>query len=344
MNAGDLAAQLGAELIGDKDLPITSIRPIQEPASGTLSFLASPRYEEHLYDSVNRVILVPADFTVKRETGATLIFVADVYESWALSLALLQSPPTVDWGVHPSAIVSETAVCHDRVSVGPYSVIEADVQIGEGTVIMDQVKIGRDVRIGEECMIHPGVKIYNGCILGNRVVIHANAVIGSDGFGFAMTPKGYVKIPQVGHVEIEDDVEVGANACIDRAGVGRTRIGKGSKIDNLVQIGHGALIDEHVAIAAQAGISGSAQIGKGSQLGGQSGVAGHITIAPGSRIQAQSGIAGNIDRPGLKWYGSPVLSYFGFLRSYNLFKKLPELLKRLENVERIIRRSSEDID
>ena len=227
----------------------------------------------------------------------------------------------------PSAVIGESVTIH------AFAVVGQNVRIGDGCEIHSHVQICKEVRIGSQTKIHSGVKIKNRVVIGDRCIIYSNAVIGSEGFGHAFTQGTYEKIVHQASVIIEDDVEIGSNTCIDRGSVRDTIIRKGAKLDNLIQVAHGVEIGENAAIAAQTGISGSSTIGSGSLLGGQVGVAGHVSVAPNTKVQAKSGIASDIKIEGQKWYGYPVLSYFHYLRSFSLFKRLPELLDRIRKLE-----------
>ncbi len=281
-------------------------------------------------------VLIDDEDMISAGANVQYIVVSEVYEAWQQIKKQLYTSSEKASGVSSKSEISPSVSIGDRVSVGAFTVIGERCQIGRDTVISDQVYIASDVSIGDRVLIYPGVRILQGTQIGSDVIIHPNAVIGSDGFGYYMKDGSYHKISQQGRVVIEDQVEIGANTCIDRASIGDTIIRRGAKLDNLIQIAHSVELGEHVAIAAQAGVSGSSKIGAGSQLGGQSGVAGHIKIAPGSRIQAQSGVSGHITTPNRKWYGYPIIEYWQYMRSYAIFKKLPELKKRIEELEKRI--------
>jgi UDP-3-O-[3-hydroxymyristoyl] glucosamine N-acyltransferase len=263
--------------------------------------------------------------------------VKNVYEAWSTVAKLFSTENSLVASIDSLSSVDVSASINDNVSIGRFSIVGPHSVIGTGTEIMAQVYIGSYVRIGKNVKIYPGVRILNETVIGDNVIIHSNTVIGSDGFGFSFSQGKYSKIAQTGNVIIEDDVELGANVCVDRAAIGSTIIRKGSKLDNLIQVAHNVEIGEHVAIAAQAGIAGSSKIGNWVQLGGQSAISGHISIAAGSQIQGQSGVTGDIKIPNKKWYGYPVLNYWNYLRSYAIFKSLPELKAKIDQLEKRIK-------
>ncbi len=238
-------------------------------------------------------------------------------------------------GISERADVHPFATLGKGVSVGTFSILDEGSKIGDNTVLHPQVFVGKNVEIGKDCILYPGVKIYDRCKIGDHCVLHANVVIGSDGFGFAAQPDGrYSKIPQIGNVVLEDDVEIGANTTIDRATLGSTIIRKGVKLDNLVMVAHNVEIGENTVVAAQAGFAGSTKIGQQCRIGGQTGFVGHIDVAEGTQVQAQSGVAASVKKPGTAIYGSPALQYNNYLRSYAIFKKLPDLYKKIIALEK----------
>lgn len=323
-------------------LTIDTFSKIEDNIPATITFFANAKYERYLYNNCHRAIIVPFDFSPKKPITATLIKVSHVYEAWRKVLNQFGQTTEISALIDPSASVSHDSVLYSNVSIGKYAIVGSHTIVKSDTIIMDQVFIGNNVLIGSRVTIFPGVRILDHCIIGDDVIIQCNTVIGSDGFGYSYEDSTYVKIPQKGNVVIEDQVEIGANVCIDRATLGSTVIGRGSKLDNLIQIAHNVVIGKNVAIAAQAGISGSSSIGSGAQLGGQSGVAGHITIAAGSRIQAQSGVSGDIRIANKKWFGYPVIEYWNYLRSYAIFKSLPDLKRKVEELEKRITQLSAD--
>lgn len=334
-SAQELATILQADIEGNPQVKVNRPSKIEEGGTGSISFLANPKYESHLYTTTASVVVVDRNFKAREAVNTTLLRVDKVYESFARLLAFYdQAVQARPQGVAEQAFVHPSAQLADNVAVGRFTTIERDAVIEEGVVIFDHVYIGANVHVGTGSILFPGVRVMHQCELGKHCVLHANVVIGSDGFGFAPNESGeYQKVPQVGNVVVEDHVDIGANSTIDRATMGTTRIGKGVKLDNLVQIGHNVEIGAHTVIAAQTGIAGSTKIGKHCRIGGQVGFVGHVNIADGTQIQAQSGIAGPIEEPNKAWFGSPAIPYRDYIRSYAVFKKLPDLYRQLHRLE-----------
>lgn len=337
LSARELAEFLDGTVEGDPEVKVSRPSRIEEGGAGTISFLGNSKYEEYAYTTTASILLVSQSFEPRQAVSATLLRVEDVYGAVARLLERFGSDN------HEPAIVSELAFIHpdatlgDNIAVGPFSVVEAGTRIGNGCRIKAQVFIGKRVKLGENVTLYPGARILDDCEIGNNCIIHSNVVIGSDGFGFAPQEDGtYKKIAHVGRVVVEDNVEIGANTAIDRATMGATYIRKGVKLDNLIQVGHNVDIGENTVIAAQSGIAGSTRIGKSCRIGGQVGFVGHIEIAAGTQIQAQSGIASPIKKPGQAFFGSPAIDYKNYIRSYAVFKKLPELYKKIQELERQI--------
>jgi len=335
LSAGALAQLLNGSVEGNPDVLVDRPCKIEEGEPGAISFLGNLKYEEYAYTTQASILLVDRDFKAKSPIAATLVRVDNVYE--AIQQLLQQFGQTTQ----RAAIISKQAAIHDtaeigqEVSVGDFAVLSEGVKVGAGSNIGAQVFLGAKVEVGKNVLIYPGVKIYANCKIGDDVILHANVVVGSDGFGFVPQKDGhYEKISHVGNVVIEDQVEIGANSTIDRATMGSTRIKQGVKLDNLVQVGHNVVIGEHTVIAAQTGIAGSTKIGKHCRIGGQVGFVGHVTIADGTQIQAQSGIASAVKEPGTALFGSPAIAYRDYIRSYAVFKKLPELYKRFNLLEK----------
>lgn len=335
LSAGALAQLLNGSVEGNPDVLVDRPCKIEEGEPGAISFLGNLKYEEYAYTTQASILLVDRDFKAKSPIAATLVRVDNVY---AAIQRLLQQ---FGQATQTAAIISKQAAIHDtaeigqEVSIGDFAVLSQGVKIGAGSNIGAQVFLGAKVEVGKNVLIYPGVKIYANCKIGDDVILHANVVVGSDGFGFVPQKDGhYEKISHVGNVVIEDQVEIGANSTIDRATMGSTRIKQGVKLDNLVQVGHNVVIGEHTVIAAQTGIAGSTKIGKHCRIGGQVGFVGHVTIADGTQIQAQSGIAGPVKEPGTALFGSPAIAYRDYIRSYAVFKKLPELYKRFNLLEK----------
>ena len=334
ISAKKLADLLGGTIEGDGDVLISKASKIEEATLGSIAFLANPKYEEYVYTTEASVLLVSKSFAPKEKIKPTLVRVDDVYHSVSILLSQFGHQAEKS-GISDRAIIGENNSIHPTAYVGHMSVIGDEVLIGAGSQIDSQVSIGNKVKIGENVRIYPGVRIYKDCVIGDNCIVHANVVIGSDGFGFAPNPDGsYSKIPQIGNVIIEEDVEIGANSTIDRATMGSTIIKKGVKLDNLVMIAHNAEVGMNTVIAAQTGVAGSTKIGAQCVIGGQVGFAGHVKIANGTKIQGQSGVNKSITEEGISLYGSPALNYRDFLKSYSIFRKLPELQERVQNLEK----------
>ena len=334
ISAKKLADLLGGIIEGDGDVIVSTASKIEEAESGSIAFLANPKYEEYAYTTKASILLVSKSFTPKEMVKPTLVRVDDVYHSVSILLSQFGNK-AVKSGISDKAILGEDIAIDPSAYIGPFTVIGNSVQIGVGSQIDSQVSIGDKVKIGKNVRIYPGVRIYKDCEIGDNCILHANVVVGSDGFGFAPTPDGsYRKIPQIGNVIIEEDVEVGANTTIDRATMGSTIIRKGVKLDNLIMVGHNAEIGANTVIAAQTGVAGSTKIGDLCVIGGQVGFSGHVKIANGTKIQGQSGVNKSIKKEGTSLYGSPAMNYRDFLKSYSIFRKLPDLQQRLQNLEK----------
>jgi UDP-3-O-[3-hydroxymyristoyl] glucosamine N-acyltransferase len=328
----ELAARLGCELRGDGDVEVLRVRGIEEAGAGDVTFVANPRYVARLAETRASAVIVSPEL----ETPLPSLVCANPYLVFARAVALLHPRPRPEPGVHPTASVHPAAHLGPGVHVGAQAVIGPRVRIGARSVIHPHVVLYEDVVLGEDCLLHSGVQVREGCRLGERVVVQNGAVIGSDGFGFAKDAEGrYEKIPQVGTVEIEDDVEIGALAAIDRSSLGVTRIGRGTKIDNLVQVGHSVRIGRDTVLAGQVGIAGSAKIGDRVTLAGQVGVAGHLELGDGVIATAQTGIPHSVPA-GSFVSGYPAIENRAWLKSSAVFAKLPELQKRVRELERIV--------
>lgn len=335
VTAAQLAQLLQGTLEGDPDASVSRPARIEEAGEGDFAFLDNPRYESYAYSTQASVLLVHTSFQPAQPVKPTLIRVEDVRGSLAILLEAFN--PTHQNG----SAISEQAYVHQQArvgvgsSVGAFAVLEEGAVIGNNCIIYPQVYIGRKARIGDGTVVYPGARIHYDCTIGKNCVIHANAVIGSDGFGFV--PQGnnsWKKLPHVGNVIIEDDVEIGSCVCIDRASMGSTIIHSGVKVDNLVHIAHNVEVGKNTVMAAQVGIAGSTKIGEGVQLGGQTGIAGHLTIADGTRTQAQSGLGSSVKEPGKALFGAPAIDYNDFVRAYVVFKQLPELQKQVRELEK----------
>ncbi|MCB0519010.1 MAG: UDP-3-O-(3-hydroxymyristoyl)glucosamine N-acyltransferase [Lewinellaceae bacterium] len=336
--AKEIANMLGGSLEGDGDAVISKPGKIEEGGAGTLTFLANPKYESFAYTTEAAALLVQKDFQPSMPVAAkALIRVEDVYDAVRKLLEKFGEERESPTGVSDKAFVHPDAVLAAGVSIGVFSVIEEGARIGAGTLIYPQVFIGKGAIIGKGCVLHPGVKVFHACEIGDNCILQANVVIGSDGFGFAPQQDGsYKKIPQIGNVILEDNIEIGANTTIDRATMGSTVIRQGVKLDNLIMVAHNVEIGDHTVVAAQAGFAGSTKIGRYCRIGGQAGFVGHISVADHTQVQAQSGVAAPVKEKGVALYGSPAIPYKDYLRSYAVFKKLPDLLRKIRELEKKI--------
>lgn len=330
-----IAGFLKGRVEGDAQASVSDVSRIEEGRTGTLSFLANPKYEKYIYDTRSTIVIVNEDFRPQGPISATLIRVRNAYEAFAELLQLYEQGKPKKKGISDRSSVAESAVLGNEVYVGDFTVVSDGVTIGDGVQLFPQVYVGDGVTIGEGTVIHPGVKIYEGNEIGSHCVIHAGAIIGGDGFGFAPGEENnYRKVPQVGKVIIEDHVEVGANTTIDRATMGATILRKGVKLDNLIMIAHNVEVGENTVMAAQTGISGSTKVGRNCMFGGQVGLIGHITIADGVKIAAQSGIPKSIRKEGAVVQGSPPLDFTHFQRCAVIFKNLPALRNQVLDLEK----------
>lgn len=336
-----LATLVKGTIEGDKKHYLSHPSNIDQATTGAITFLANPKYESFLYTTKASAVLVSESFSPKRPLSPSLIRVKDAYSSFAKILGLFEQtfPPLKGVGMNTS--IHASAKIGKNCQIGDLVYIDKGAKIGKNCIIYPHVYIGAKVKIGNNCIIYPGVKIYPYCQIGKRCILQANAVIGSDGFGFAPQSDGsFSKIPQVGRVLIEEEVEIGANTVIDRATTGETIIKKGAKLDNLIQIAHNTEIGAHTVIAAQVGIAGSTKIGNHCKIGGQAGFVGHIQIADHVKVQAQSGVANSILEKGKTVFGYPAINYLDYLRAYALFKQLPVLEKRIRELEKQIDENS----
>jgi len=337
ITTGQIATIVEGTIDGDPDIIIHGPSPIEEGKPGTVSFLSNPKYEQFLYSTNASAVLVHEDFSPSMKINPSLIRVKDVGASITKLFEHFSTPTFTPHSISKEAFIHEDTSLSPDISIGMYSVIESGVEIGKGTVIHSQVFVGKDVKIGKNVILYPGVKIYHNCTIGDNTILHSNVVVGSDGFGFRITEAGqYEKIPHLGRVIIESDVEIGSNATVDRGTIGDTIIRKGVKLDNLVQIAHNAEVGENTVMAAQSGVAGSSKVGKNCVIGGQVGIIGHLKIADGTMIQGQSGVTRNVRKENTKLYGTPALSYQGYLKSYAHFKNLPDLAEQLRSLQKEI--------
>ncbi len=333
--AEQISALINGEVDGNPQAIVRDVSKIEEGRPETLTFLANPKYESYIYTTEASVVIVNKSFKPEKAVKATLIRVDDAYRALALLLQMYQESMPKKTGIEQPSFIDKTAQLGDFVYVGAFSYIGEKVTIGNHVQIYPQVYIGDGVSIGDNTIVYPGAKIYKGCKIGTKCVIHSGAVVGSDGFGFAPGADGqFEKIPQVGIVVLEDQVEVGANTTIDRATMGSTIIRKGTKLDNLIQIAHNVEIGENSVLAAQTGIAGSTKIGKNVMFGGQVGIAGHLTIANGVKLAAQTGVSKSITKEGSVQMGSPAFDAMLYNKAYVVFRKLPELKAKIDQLEK----------
>ncbi len=337
-NAAQIALLINGKIEGDETVSVSSFGKIENAQKGQLAFLANPKYEEYLYTTHASVIIINDRLEIKQKIDATLIRVPDAYSAFATILAGYQKMITEQMaGIQQPVFIAATAKMGNNIFIGAFSYVGENAIIGDNVKIFPQVFIGDNVVVDANSILYPGVRIYHECKAGKNVIIHANTVIGSDGFGFAPQTDGtFKKVPQIGNVIIEDNVEIGANATIDRATLGSTLIKTGAKLDNLIQIAHNVEVGINTVIAAQAGISGSAKIGNNVMIGGQAGIAGHLQIADGSKINAQSGVSKSIKTPNTAVTGSPAYDYTSALRSQVLNRTLPNMEKRIVELEQLV--------
>jgi UDP-3-O-[3-hydroxymyristoyl] glucosamine N-acyltransferase len=336
--AQQIAQLINGKVDGDANASVSSFGKIEEAQEGQLAFLANPKYEEYIYTTKASAIIINETLELKHPVKATLIRVADAYSAFAALLTKYQEIVTQQLtGIQQPVYISKTSSYGQNVFIGAFAYLGENVKIGDNTKIFPNVYLGDNVKIGNNSILHPGVKIYHDCVIGNNVIIHAGTVVGSDGFGFAPQNDGsFKKVPQIGNVIIEDNVEIGSNTTIDRATIGSTIIKAGAKLDNLIQIAHNVEIGNSTVIAAQAGVSGSTKIGKGVMIGGQAGIVGHLQIGDGAKINAQSGVTKSVE-PGKAVTGSPAHDYTAALRSQAINRNLPELEKRIKELEALIK-------
>ena len=321
-------------LEGDGDIEIRRIAAIEDAGPGDLTFFVNPKYAAHVRDTRASAVILSERAEVTRPAGVALLRTANPYLAFARAAEIFAPPPAIPPGVHPLASIAPTAAVAPDAAIAAFVSVGAGARIGARTMLFPHVTVGDGATIGDDCLLHARVSIRERVVIGNRVVMQDGAVVGSDGFGFARTAQGgHHKIPQAGGVVIEDDVEIGANTTIDRPAVGETRIGAGTKIDNLVQVAHGVKIGKEVLLASQVGIAGSTRIEDRVTLAGQVGVAGHLTVGAGVTATAQTGIPNSVD-PGKLISGYPAIENRDWLKSSAVFRRLPELKKAVTDLQR----------
>ena len=331
--AEQIATYLHGDIVGDAKTVVRTFAKIEEGQPEAISFLANPKYESYLYETQSSIVLVNRSFTPAKPVSATLIKVDDAYAAIASLMTLYERTVQKRTGISPLAYVDETASVGADCYVAPFVYIGKGVKVGNGTQLYAHVVLEDGVEVGADSVLYPNVSVYHGCRLGDRVILHSGCVVGADGFGFAPTAEGYEKIPQLGIVVVEDDVEIGANACVDRSTMGQTVVHRGVKLDNLVQIAHNCEVGEHTVMSAQVGVAGSTKIGRWCMFGGQVGIAGHAVIGDEVRSGAQAGIAGSLRKGHVTVQGSPAIEAHNFARSSVVYKKLPEMYAQLNQLQ-----------
>lgn len=340
--AEQIANVIGGRVEGNKDAKVHTFAKIEEGTEGAISFLSNPKYTHYLYNTKSSIVIVNEDVELEKDVEATLIRVKNAYESIAKLLQIYEASKPKKTGVAPQAYIAPSAKLGNNCYVGPFAYVGEGAEIGDGCQIYPHAVIGDNVKVGTNCIFYPNTTIYQGCKIGNNVTIHAGSVIGADGFGFAPGADGYDKIPQIGIVVIEDNVEIGANTCVDRSTMGATVIHKGVKLDNLVQVAHNVEIGENTVMSAQVGIAGSTKVGSWCMFGGQVGLAGHITIGDKTFLGAQSGVPGSL-KGGEELIGTPPMNPRAYFKSQAIFRRLPDMYKDLNEAKKKIEELNEKI-
>ena len=331
-----IAGFLGGDIVGDKQATVHTVSSIEEGKAGSLAYLTNPKYEPYLYTTRASIVLVNRSFTPAQPVSATLIRVDDAGVCVLKLLEMYNAAKPRKEGISRLASIAESARVGEKCYIGDFTVVERGVEIGDGCQIYPQVYLGDGVRIGAGTILYPGVKIYEGCVVGANCILHAGAVIGADGFGFMPNDEGgFDKIPQLGNVIIEDNVEIGANTCIDRAKTDSTIIRRGVKLDNLIQIGHNVQIGENTVSSAQTGIAGTSKVGSNCFLAGQVGIADHVTIGNNVKVGSKSGLDKDVPDNEIR-FGYPALPGMQYHRAANIFKRLPELDSRVRTLEKAL--------
>jgi UDP-3-O-[3-hydroxymyristoyl] glucosamine N-acyltransferase len=334
--AEQIAGILEGDILGDSQAKVSKLSKIEEGVNGALTFLANPKYTPYIYTTKASVTIVNRDFVPEKEITTTLIRVDDAYKSFSKLLEYYNQVKNNKSGIENPSFKSDTAIFGEDVYLGAFSYLGENVVLGNNVKVYPHVYIGDNTKVGDNVTIFSGAKIYSETIIGNGCIVNSGAIIGADGFGYAPDENGeFQKVPQTGNVILEDNVEIGAAATIDRATLGSTILRKGVKLDNQVQIAHNVDIGSHTVIAAQTGIAGSTKIGKYCMFGGQVGVAGHLTIGNNIKVQAQTGIGHRV-KDGEKLYGSPAIDYGNYVKSYVHFKNLPKIVNQLNKLEKKI--------
>ena len=331
--AKQIAQFIQGRIEGDENATVHTFAKIEEGTPGAISFLSNPKYVHYLYDTLSSIVLVDESLELTHSVKATLIRVKNAYEGVAKLLQLYESVKPKKKGIDPLAFISPNATIGEDAYVGAFAYVGDGVTLGKDCQIYPHAVICEGVAIGDNCILYPHATIYHGCKLGNNITLHAGAVIGADGFGFAPGPDGYDKIPQIGIVTIEDNVEIGANTCVDRSTMGSTYVRKGVKLDNLVQIAHNTDIGENTVMSAQVGVAGSTKIGQWCMFGGQVGISGHITIGDKVLLGAQSGVPSSL-KDNQQLIGAPPMEQKAFFRSQAIFRRLPDMYRELNDLRK----------
>jgi UDP-3-O-[3-hydroxymyristoyl] glucosamine N-acyltransferase len=340
--ARQIAQVINGEIIGNENVTVNSFSKIEEGKPGSISFLANPKYTHYIYNTKASIVLIDKNAILEKPVETTLIKVDNAYECIAKLLQMYEATKPKKTGIDPLAFVSTNAKIGKNCYIGAFAYVGDNVSIGDNTQIYPHTTICENTTIGESCTLYPNVTVYHGSLIGDRVILHAGSVIGSDGFGFAPSTNGYDKIPQIGVVTIENDVEIGANTCIDRSTMGSTYIRKGVKLDNLVQIAHNTDIGENTVMSAQVGVAGSTKVGQWCMFGGQVGLAGHIVIGNKVFLGAQSGVPGNI-KDNQQLIGTPPMKQRPYFKSQAVFRRLPELYKQINDLQKQVEKLQKQI-
>ena len=332
-SAKQIAEFIQGTIVGDENATVHTFAKIEEGIPGAISFLSNPKYTHYIYDTQSSIVLVNKDFEPEKEIKATLIKVDNAYESLAKLLNLYEMSKPKTTGIDPLAYIAPTAKIGENVYIAPFAWVGDNAVIGDNTSLHPHATVGSGAKVGSNCILYPHATVYHDCRVGNNCILHAGSVVGADGFGFAPSPEGYEKIPQIGIAILEDNVEIGANTCIDRATMGATIIRKGVKLDNLIQIAHNVEVGSNTVMASQVGVAGSTKIGEWCMFGGQVGVAGHITVGNKVNMGAQSGVNGSV-KDGKALIGTPPIEFKNYFKSSAVFKKLPDMYLELASLKK----------
>ncbi len=343
-SAKQIAEFIQGTVVGDENATVHTFAKIEEGVPGAISFLSNPKYTHYIYSTQSSIVLVNKDFQPESEVKATLIKVDNAYESVAKLLTLYEMSKPKKTGIDSLAYIAPTAKIGKDVYIAPFAYIGDGAVIGDNTAIHPHATVCEHATVGNGCILYPNVTVYHDCKIGNRCILHAGCVIGADGFGFAPTPQGYEKIPQIGIVMVEDDVEIGANTCVDRSTMGATVIHKGVKLDNLIQIAHNVEVGSNTVMASQVGIAGSTKVGEWCMFGGQVGIAGHIRVGNHVNVGAQSGIPSTVKGENITIMGSPAIDARQFFKSSAVYKKLPDMYLELDKLQKEVQALKEQIN